>query len=146
MSITRSITTRIGCRPAIAALSSSRQRLIQHSHVLQRYHHTRRPMTSRILCNAGSIQKTTGRRFASSGNMKSTNGKSNSIKEVVEPATKEAMSPPSSTSSSSFSQFWKSYLQPKPMPIRWSAAWYREMALLCTVFAITGTSSMVLVS
>eukprot|EP00536_Pseudo-nitzschia_multiseries_P017640 jgi/Psemu1/225974/e_gw1.1700.11.1 len=51
----------------------------------------------------------------------------------------------SSSSSSSFSEFWKSFLAPKPMPDRWTSAWYREMVLLCTVFAITGSSTMVLV-
>jgi hypothetical protein len=31
------------------------------------------------------------------------------------------------------------------MPPRWTFTWYREMVLLCTVFAITGSSTMVLV-
>jgi hypothetical protein len=38
------------------------------------------------------------------------------------------------------------FLGPKPMPERHSAAWYGEMLLLCTVFGITGSSTMFLVS
>lgn len=37
------------------------------------------------------------------------------------------------------------FLGPKIMPERGTTQWYREMVLLCTVFAITGTSTMVLV-
>lgn len=37
------------------------------------------------------------------------------------------------------------FLGPKVMPERGTFQWYREMVLLCTVFAITGTSTMVLV-
>jgi hypothetical protein len=48
--------------------------------------------------------------------------------------------------SSGFSQMWNRFLGPKEMPPRWSSTWYREMVLLCTVFAITGSSTMVLVS
>lgn len=38
------------------------------------------------------------------------------------------------------------FLGPKPMPERHTAAWYGEMLLICTVFAITGSSTMLLVS
>jgi hypothetical protein len=31
------------------------------------------------------------------------------------------------------------------MPPRHTGAWYREMVLICTVFAVTGSSTMVLV-
>lgn len=47
---------------------------------------------------------------------------------------------------SGFSQMWNRFIGPKEMPPRWTAAWYREMVLVCTVFAITGSSTMVLVS
>ena len=40
----------------------------------------------------------------------------------------------------------KNFLGPKPMPERHTAAWYGEMLLICTVFAITGSSTMLLVS
>jgi hypothetical protein len=40
---------------------------------------------------------------------------------------------------------WKRFIGPKEMPPRWTVAWYGEMVLICTVFAITGTSTMVLV-
>ena len=41
--------------------------------------------------------------------------------------------------------FLQRWMAPKEMPPRWTLRWYGEMALLCTVFAITGTSTMVLV-
>jgi hypothetical protein len=41
--------------------------------------------------------------------------------------------------------FLQKFLAPKPMPPRNTPAWYREMTLLCTVFAITGSSTMFLV-
>lgn len=37
------------------------------------------------------------------------------------------------------------FMGPKPMPKKGSSEWYREMVLLCTVFAITGSSTMILV-
>lgn len=40
---------------------------------------------------------------------------------------------------------WKRFIGPKEIPPRWSFSWYGEMALICTVFAITGTSTMLLV-
>lgn len=58
---------------------------------------------------------------------------------------KEAMGNEKS-SASGLSQMWNRFIGPKEMPPRWSAAWYREMVLVCTVFAITGSSTMVLVS
>lgn len=48
--------------------------------------------------------------------------------------------PPSTNQS-----FLQKWMAPKEMPPRWTLRWYGEMALLCTVFAITGTSTMVLV-
>ena len=50
-----------------------------------------------------------------------------------------------SSSTSSFTKFWKNFTGPKPMPERWTLPWYKEMVLICTVFAITGSSTMVLV-
>ena len=38
---------------------------------------------------------------------------------------------------------WQKFLAPKPMPDRYSASWYREVILICTVFAITGSTTMV---
>ena len=137
MSISRSMTTKLGCRSAIASFSSSQKRSIHHNHVLRGFLNTCHPLTSRILCNMRSIQKPTGRRLMSSGKTK-TKGESKPMKDVVGPAKGE--------SSSSSSQFWNSFFAPKPMPDRWSSAWYREMLLICTVFAITGSSTMVLVS
>lgn len=42
----------------------------------------------------------------------------------------------------SFTQRW---LSPKDIPPRGTLKWYGEMTLICTVFAITGTSTMFLV-
>jgi hypothetical protein len=42
--------------------------------------------------------------------------------------------------------FLQRFLGPKEMPPRGTFRWYAEMILLCTVFAITGSSTMVLVS
>jgi len=40
-------------------------------------------------------------------------------------------------------QTWlQKFLAPKPMPERNTAAWYREILLICTVFGITGSSTM----
>jgi hypothetical protein len=47
---------------------------------------------------------------------------------------------------SSLSQMWTRFMGPKEMPPRWTFTWYREMALVCTVFGITGSSTMVVVS
>lgn len=41
--------------------------------------------------------------------------------------------------------FLERFLAPKPMPPRNTPKWYAEMALLCTVFGITGSSTMFLV-
>lgn len=43
-------------------------------------------------------------------------------------------------------QTWmERFLGPKEMPEKKTASWYREMVLLCTVFAITGSSTMFMV-
>lgn len=55
----------------------------------------------------------------------------------------------SSSSSSSWHErillWWKRFLGPKPMPVRYTKEWYYEVTLICTVFAITGSSTMMLV-
>jgi hypothetical protein len=43
------------------------------------------------------------------------------------------------------STFLQRYMAHKEMPPRNTAKWYFEMVLLCTVFAITGTSTMIVV-
>jgi hypothetical protein len=43
------------------------------------------------------------------------------------------------------STFWQKFTGAKPMPERWTLPWYREMVLISTVFAITGSSTMVVV-
>lgn len=51
----------------------------------------------------------------------------------------------SSVAATSETTFLQRFLAPKDMPPRGTFAWYREMVLICTVFAITGTSTMMLV-
>lgn len=40
---------------------------------------------------------------------------------------------------------WEKWTAPRPMPPRNTFEWYLEMALVCSIFAITGTSTMVVV-
>ena len=138
MSITASITTRgmSLVRPSIAAAlstSTPRQRWVKHSiHTLQqqqKQHCAQRPMrtSSRrvLLSNVESIQTIIGRRLlSSSGNKNVMNSKNtaeiNSIKEAsTKPATK------GDAAAATSKPFWKSFLEPKPMPERWTNAWVR---------------------
>ncbi len=43
------------------------------------------------------------------------------------------------------STFLERFLAPKPMPPRNTPKWYAEMMLICTVFGITGSTTMVVV-
>jgi hypothetical protein len=61
------------------------------------------------------------------------------------PAQRTFSSPPQPPPST-LTSWWNRFLEPKPMPPRKTFAWYREITLICTVFAITGTSTMMLVS
>lgn len=136
-------TTMTGCRNALSSLSCSRQRFAQHhSHALQRRPSTRCQTLSKMIHFIQYSNKATIQRHVSNGSGKRPKSKPKSMIRVERFGTKDFMS---ATLEWSFSEFWKSFLQPKPMPVRWSIAWYQEMALICTVFAITGSSTMVLV-
>jgi len=41
--------------------------------------------------------------------------------------------------------FWVRWTAPREMPPRYTVRWYGEVVLICTVFGITGTSTMLLV-
>lgn len=41
--------------------------------------------------------------------------------------------------------FWVRWTAPREMPPRYTLRWYGEVVLICTVFGITGTSTMLLV-
>ena len=41
--------------------------------------------------------------------------------------------------------FWARWTAPKPLPERWTPAWYLEMAYVSLIFGCTGTSTMYLV-
>ena len=59
--------------------------------------------------------------------------------------------PPTSTNSSAKidankqSSWWGRWTAPREMPPRYTPRWYGEMALICTVFGITGSGSLFLV-
>ena len=50
---------------------------------------------------------------------------------------------PKQDQASHIQTFWQRFLGSKPMPERHTAAWFREMLLICTVFGITGSSTMI---
>jgi hypothetical protein len=60
---------------------------------------------------------------------------------------KEAADGPSAATVETGSQTWfQRFLAPKEIPPRGTLKWYLEMLLITTVFGVTGTSTMVLVS
>ena len=72
----------------------------------------------------------------------STNGPSRlpDTKSTNSNHTQTTTTPPSVDNNSM--TMWQKFLAPKPMPERYSASWYQEVVLICTVFAITGSSTM----
>jgi len=68
----------------------------------------------------------------------------NTNKHVADKGPTAASEAPSSSGPETMTA-WQRFLAPKPMPERKTAAWYREMILICTVFAVTGSSTMWLV-
>lgn len=48
----------------------------------------------------------------------------------------------SSSSNNRRLSMWQKFTSPKEIPPRGTFGWYREMALICTVFGITGSSTM----
>lgn len=91
--------------------------------------------------------KTFHRRWVSNGSSSSNSNTSKVNKAVVEAGESAQPTLPSSTSSTSTTSttFLQRFLGPKPIPPQNTFRWYIEMTLLCTVFAISGTSTMVLV-
>jgi len=85
--------------------------------------------------------------YGSSNSSRSCYKRWNSTK--TKASAKSTVSPKQSPSTQSQSTTNKSFIQnflgPKDMPPRNTFAWYREMILLSTVFAITGSSTMFLV-
>jgi hypothetical protein len=76
-------------------------------------------------------------RFFSSS--KPNNTSKNAVNSKAESSATEAGE--TATSQASMTM-WQRFLAPKPMPERHTAAWYRELLLICTVFGITGSSTM----
>jgi hypothetical protein len=65
-----------------------------------------------------------------------------STKSIPTPTAGSTANSTQSTEPAASISMWQRFLAPKPMPERYSASWYREMILICTVFAITGSSTM----
>jgi len=94
-----------------------------------------------LACTNGG--KTFHRRWVNNGNSNASG--TNKVKDGVVEAG-ESVQPTLTTSTTSTSTtFLQRFLGPKPMPPQNTFRWYMEMTLLCTVFAISGTSTMVLV-
>lgn len=94
---------------------------------------------SLVIINSGT---TFHRRLVSYGSSSSSTNKVNKV--VVEAGENVQPTLPSSTGTTS-TTFLQRFLGPKPMPPQNTSRWFFEMTLLCTVFAISGTSTMVLV-
>ncbi|KAL3784664.1 hypothetical protein HJC23_012180 [Cyclotella cryptica] len=85
----------------------------------------------------------------------SSNGSNGSMTDKIKPgnngsgktttATSTNNNTHSQTTTTTTPTFLQNFLGPKPMPPRHTPKWYREVILLCTVFAITGSSTMFLV-
>ncbi len=73
--------------------------------------------------------------------------KSNATKNVTAQKVNSNGSSSSSNGSANIEHttFLQRFLGPKPMPPRNTPKWYAEIALICTVFGITGSSTMFLV-
>jgi hypothetical protein len=67
-----------------------------------------------------------------------TNKNSGTSKQAKETANEQGLK-------YTFSQSWQRFTGARSMPERWTLPWYREMVLISTVFAITGSSTMVVV-
>jgi len=64
------------------------------------------------------------------------------IKRKVGRKTRPTIKPEESSPDVSKLTAWEQWLAPRTMPPRKTSDWYLEMALVCTVFAITGSSTM----
>jgi len=81
----------------------------------------------------------------SSSNTRSCYKRWNSTNKASTKQSPPSSPPPPSTTTTQNKTFIQNFLGPKDMPPRNTFQWYREMILLSTVFAITGSSTMFLV-
>ena len=95
----------------------------------------RNTVTARFCVSNPRIYYVNARRTFTS---KPPSGASNSVKKE----TAEVVSSSAKKGQGSFLQRWMAH---KEIPPRGTVKWYGEMTLICTVFAITGTSTMVMV-
>lgn len=93
-------------------------------------------VASKNLNNGFHLRPSAPPSFNNTHGMYASRSFSNASKEGANATTKSA------TAEKSFLQ---KFLGPKEMPPRGTMAWYGEMVLVCTVFAITGTSTMLFV-
>ena len=94
-------------------------------------------MTSRQLlvplrCAARASTRARPRRFASSSQHQGP----------TPPSAKASGKGSSNGESGVYEKFWKWTTKHQPEHEKWSAQWWKEKTVLCTVFAITGSSSM----
>lgn len=82
------------------------------------------------------------RSSSTNGPSKSPDVKTKTVESIPTQTTKVKTENPLPEGKGSMTM-WQKFLAPKPMPERYSASWYREVILICTVFAITGSTTMV---
>lgn len=96
----------------------------------------------------GATNTSQGGGLVNSSNSGSRGPSSSSTPLAAEPSPNTSATTASTTTASSNTNtttFLQRFLGPKPMPPRNTPRWYAEMLLLCTVFGITGSSTMFLV-
>lgn len=100
-------------------------------------------LTRSLMCGRGvTIGTIDGRRHLLMKRMLTGHSKPDTSTAAKQGAKNDAID---GVQQSRLSQAWNRFIGPKEMPPRWTPRWYGEVMLICTVFAITGTSTMVLV-
>lgn len=89
------------------------------------------PLTNNTVCSIRNNKSLYNNNFQKQQNRLTTSSKN-----------KSASSQQTKTKKQSIVQWW---LSEKEIPPRYTASWYLEMLLLCTVFGITGSTTMVVV-
>ena len=90
--------------------------------------------------NANTTNFSTSNRIKTTFQQRFQSNLKNGEKAVKDQAVKNEAN--ATAEQTTFLQRWMAH---KEIPPRWTLKWYGEMTLICTVFAITGTSTMVLV-
>lgn len=72
----------------------------------------------------------------------SSSSSSNTFTTVPPSSSKPPLQTTTQQSNSRVKEFWSRWIAEKPFPDRWSLQWWWEMAIIFTVFGITGSSSL----